>query len=145
MIFRSVSSGLAPPENLVTTALSSSSRGPAWRAAGAANITDHLVEEEIGQTRCLVWAPPPSPLSNGGVGFLSCLAGTSKRWAESYKRALISVEPPNPRPSIPLPCSGGGWAEGWAATVAGGRGGGGVVVSNISWCKAVNVFYKSAP
>lgn len=74
-------------------------------------MTYDLVQEEIGQTHCLAMTIPLLV----GVGFLSCLAATSKRRAGSYKRALISAEPPDPHPSIPLSCPGG-WAEGWSTT-----------------------------
>lgn len=74
-----------------------------WWAAGTVESWNCLMifgQETIGGTHCLALTiPPPSPFSNGGVGFLSRLAATSKRKAGSYKRALISVEPPNPQPS----------------------------------------------
>lgn len=88
---------------------------PAWWAPGTFKMTSDFVQEEIGQTHSLALTIPLL-IVKWGVGFLSCLAATSKqRRAGSYKRALISVEPPNPHPSIPLP-SPGGWAEGWSTT-----------------------------
>lgn len=68
----------------------------------------------VAQHTVWLW-PSPSQLSNGGVGFLSCLAATSKRWAGSYKRTLISVEPRKPHPYVPLPRPAWERAEGGAA------------------------------